>query len=185
MGARGQTGGLTRGQSGVVAVGQVAKVRSEALPWWRKRKTSDKGSVKEEERGRVSLLGNGPSPAPPGAMLTSSAGTADLQSSMRLLWAKACESPRGACVSTPLPSWPTDSLCRHPLLHEVRGGDLGGELRRPNPADEWCEGWHTAAGHSRNRADGTHACARCSASVSAEILTCNLSAVLAKFVWGY
>lgn len=152
-------------------MGQVAKVRSEALPGWRKRKSSDKGSVKAEERGRVSLLGNGPSPVPPGATLTSSAGTADLRTSTRLLRAKACESPWGARVSTPLPSWPTDSPCRHPLLHEVHGTDLGGDLRGPNPADEWCEGWHTAAGHSRNGADGTHACTRCSTSLSAEILT--------------
>lgn len=82
-----------------MAVGQVAKVQSEVLPGWRKRKSSGKVSMKEEERGRVSLLGNDTSPVPPGVMLTSSAATADCRISMWLLWVKACENPWGACVS--------------------------------------------------------------------------------------
>lgn len=95
-----------------MAAGQVAKVRSEVLLGCRKRKSSGKGSVKEEERGRVSLLGNGPCPVPPGAMLTSSAGTADRRTSMQLLWVKACESLWGARVSPLSP----------PGLQTVRAG---------------------------------------------------------------
>lgn len=82
-----------------MAVGQAAKVQSEVLSGWRKRKSSGKVSMKEEERGKVSLLGNGTSPVPPGAMLTSSAGTADRRTSVQLLWTKVCESPWGAHVS--------------------------------------------------------------------------------------
>lgn len=55
----------------------------------------------EEERERVSVLGNGPSPVPQGAMLTSSDRTGDHQSSMWLLWLEARESPWSVSALSP------------------------------------------------------------------------------------
>lgn len=169
-GTEDETGGLTRGQGGVVAVGQVAKVQSEALPGWRKRKGWGKGSAKEEERGRVSLSVNGPSPVPPGAMLTSSAGTADRRNSMWLLWAKMCESPWGARVSPLSP----------PGLQMLRAGI---PYSMKSVAGVWVVNFEvrilpvsglraaTLPWGAPETGLVAHACARCSASVPAKILT--------------
>ena len=138
-----------------MAVGQAAKVQSEVLPRWRKRKSSGKVSVKEDERGRVSLLGGGTSLVPQGAMLTSSARTADRQNPCGCCGRKHAKALRRLCL-TLLPSWPTDGPCRLLLLHEVHARHPGGKRRGPNPTDERREGWHTTARHSHNRAGGTH-----------------------------